>query len=302
MLITEGTVCTDKTRYDALIGRYPLASRAFDVSLEHPPKGNRITNGLLSLSRLDSMGTGTAAEAQEQIVLYEDEIFGLSPIFRAALSNNAIRQELEMFSGYDVYVDPGYETLREPARNAKIPFTPEDIKRLNEEEKEKQKGKVRKNKFVPGFNADARDLRIKSAVTRFQELTGNLYGSAIPTFRFVDPRFAFLVLTSEGFGTNSTHNEERIGALNIIARLLIDTHEQIQNSVSFDDTFKGYFKVINQIRQVLKPIINDRNERLKRNATILDSAASRIIDEGIKVFERLNELTKPKKEENTGKI
>ena len=298
MLITDvATVCTDKTRYDALIKRYPLASRAFDISLEHPPKGNRIANGLLSLSGLGEMGTGTATEAQGQVILYEGEVFGLSPIFHAALSNNDIRQELEMFSGYDVYVDPGYETLREPERNAKKSFTPEDIQRLNEEERQKAKTRKQKHKFIPGFNADARDLRIKSAVARFQELTGNQYGSAIPTFRFVDPRFAFLILTSEGFGMNSTHNEERIGALNIIARLLVDTHEEIQRSVNFDDTFKGYFKVIGQIRQVLKPVKSDPNSRLKRNAEILDKAASRIIDEGLIVFERLNELTKPKQGE-----
>ncbi len=294
MLITStGAVCTDKTRYDALIDRYPLASKAFDVSLKQPPRGNRIANGLLSLSRLGNLGTTTATEAQGQVILYENEVFGLSPIFCAALLSNQIRQELEMFSGYDVYVDPNYETFREPERNAKKSFTPEEIQRLNDEEREKAKSRKHRHKFIPGFNADARDSRIKSAVVRFQELTGSPYGSAIPTFRFVDPRFAFLLLTSEGFGINSTINEERIGALNIVARLLLDTHGEIQRSVDFNDRFKEHFKVVEQIRQILKPVKSDSNPRLKRNAEILDRAARDIIDEGIKVFERLNELTKP---------
>lgn len=297
MLITDtGKVCTDKTRYAALIERYPLASKAFDVSLERPPRGNRISNALLSLSRLDRLGIEIATEAQGQVIRYENEVFGLSPVFYLALLNNQIRQELEIFSGYDVYVDPSYETFREPERNAKKSFTSEDIQKLNEEEKQKVKERKQRHKFIPGipgFNADARDLRIKSAVVRFQELTNNPNGSAIPTLRFVDPRFAFLILTSEEFGINSTLNEERIGALNIIARLLMDTHEEIQRSITLDDKFKGYFKVVGQIRQILKPIKSDPNLRLKRNAEILDNAARDIIDEGIKVFEKLNELTKP---------
>ena len=289
--------CTDKTRYDALIKRYPLASKAFDISLERSPEGNRIANGLLSLSKLSGMGTGIATEAQGQVIRYENEIFGLSPIFYLALLNNRIKEELEMFSGYDVYVDPNYETFKEPARNAKKLFTTEEIQRLNEEASGKAKENKQRHKFISGFHADSRDDRIKSAVVRFQELVSNPYGSAIPTFRFVDPRFAFLILTSEGFGINSTINEERIGALNIIARLLVDTHQQIQQSINLDDQFKEYFKVIGQIKQILQPIKSDSNPRLKRNAKILDNAASNIIDEGIKVFEKLNELTKPKQAE-----
>ena len=291
MLITDiQTVCTNKARYDALIERYPLASKAFDISLEHPPRGNRITNGLLSLSELDGMGTGAATEAQGQIILYENEVFALSPIFCAALLSNQIKRELEIFSGYDVYVDPNYETFKEPKRNATKSFTPEDIQRLNEEEKQKAKERKQKHKFIPGFNADARELRIKSAVSRFQELTNNPNGSAIPTFRFVDPRFSLLVLTSEGFDTN----EERIGALNVVARLLMDTHKEIQSSINFDDKFRGHFKVVGQIRQILEPIKSNSNPRLKRNAQILDNEARRIIDEGVKVFQKLNELIRSK--------
>lgn len=293
-IIDVRRVCTDKTQYDSLIKRFPLASRAFDVSLEGPPKGNIIFKGLLSLSSLDTLGMRTGPEAQAQVIQYENEIFGLSPVFHEALSSKKIKQELEMFSGYDLYVDPNYETFREPPRNATKSFTPEEIQKLNEEEKQKAKTRKQRHKFIPGFNTDARDYKIKSAVARFQELTDNPQGSAIPTLRLVDPRFAFLVLTSEGFGINSGLDEERIGALNLIARLLVDTHKEIQRSINLDNQFKDYFKVVGQVRQVLKPIKNDSNPRLRKNAEILDNAARQIIDEGIKVFEKLNELTKPK--------
>lgn len=301
MLITGiPNLCIDKRKYDALIGRFPLASQAFDASLSTPSHRIRLHDGLLSLSDFGNMDRETAMAAQGEVIQYSSNVFDLSPIFHAAIRHKGnLATELEMLSSYDVLVSDYHESARTPYKDATKSFTRDELDRLNEEKRTKQKElpRNRRKNQPTGYNHDARYLRELASTITSKELTSNPYGSAVPTLRLVDPRYALLLLTSDDYALNSTFDKHKLGALNIVAQLLIDLYKDIQQSLQFDDSFKNKLKVINQIRGVVKPFIDDPNERLSTNANAVYTLASSISDEGLKLITQFSELTKSKEDE-----
>lgn len=291
MLITSVDVCTNKDRYDAALARHPLAAVTFDELLCKPITPPSISNGVFDIPDT-KYGSQEVLSRKEAVNGYATEVYDLSPVFYYALAaRKQISDEFMLLSGYDLKIDGFYESIREPKRNAKKIFEPGEIERLNEEEKVKAKRRTgRGAKRVQGYNPDTRESRIKSGVATDAELVSNFYGSAIPTIKLLDKRFVLLLLNSVGLGLKSFSDEERIGALNIVAQLLIDTHGEIQRQIAIDDRFKENIKTLRQIRTVLKDLINDPNKRLSRNAKYLDDFADVLTDDCLRNVSRFKEL------------
>ncbi|MBI3590008.1 MAG: hypothetical protein HY094_01355 [Candidatus Melainabacteria bacterium] len=292
MLITSvGSFCTNKDRYDAALARYPLAAVTFDELLCEPITPPSISDGVFDIPGT-KYGSQEVGYRKEAVNGYATEVYDLSPIFHYALAGKEqISKEFILLSGYDLKVDDFYKGIREPKRNAKKIFEPGEIERLNEEEKAKAKRRTgRGAKRIQGYNPDFREFKIKTGVATDAELVSNFYGSAIPTIKLLDKRFVLLLLNSVGLGLNSFSDEERIGALNIVAQLLIDTHGEIQRQIAIDDKFKENIKTLRQVRTVLKDLISDPNKRLSRNARILDDCASALTDDCLRNVTRFKEL------------
>ena len=292
MLITSiGSVCTNKDRYDAALARHPLAAVTFDELLCEPITPPTISHGVFDIPNT-KYSSQEAGYRKEAVNGYATEVYDLSPIFRCALAiKEQISTEFMLLSGYDLKIDGFYESIREPKRNAKKIFEPGEIERLNQEEKAKaQKKTGRGAKKIQGYNLDIREFGRKTSVATDAELVSNFYGSAIPTIKLLDKRFVLLLLDSVGLGLNSFSDEERIGALNIVAQLLIDTHGEIQRQIAIDDKFKENIKTLTQTRTVLKSLIGDPNQRLSRNARILDDFASALTDDCLRNITRFKEL------------
>lgn len=282
MMITANSVCTDKAAYSSLNLRFPLAVRAFDSSLEDPYKKHFVKDGNLHLELTDD------TTMRSEVEMYSRELLNLNPVFFIALEKQRLNSELAVMSGFDVVVDDYYIGLKEQSRNSTKTFTAEEIKMLNEEEK--RNASLRElEKAVAGFNADVRDFRERVSVAAFDELTANPYASAIPAFDFVDPRYSMLVLTSDNIGLKSSEGKDRIGALNVLAKMLISLKNDINNATVIDDRFKSNFKVIQHAQRVIKPLMSDSNKRLSRNAMILDLFAKALVDRALIVFQSLSE-------------
>lgn len=291
MLITSiGSVCTNKDRYDAALARYPLAAKTFDELLLEPITPPFVSDGVFEIPDI-KYGLQETRQRTEAVNGYATEVYDLSPVFYHALAmREQISTEFMLLSEYDLKVDDFYEGIREPKRNAKKVFKPGEIERLNQEEKAKERVARRTKKTVQGHNPDIRALRIQSGVATNAELMRNFNGSAIPTIKLLDKRFVLLLLNSVGLGLSSFSDEERIGALNIVAQLLIDTHGEILRQVAIDDRFRENIKTLTQIRTVLKYLASDPNKRLSKNAQILDNVASDLTDNCLRNITKFNEL------------
>lgn len=291
LVITPLTTCTNKDRYDAALAKYPLAAKTFDDLLAEPVTPPIVSEGTFELpdTKFDSK---EVIPRQEAVNGYASQVYELSPVFYHALAiREQIAYEFMLLSGYDLHVADFYQDIREPERNPKKAFEPGENERLNKEEKAKANMPIR-TKTIHGYNPDARELRLKSSVATDVELVSNFYGSAIPTFKLLDKRFAILLLISTGLGLNSLSDEERIGALNIVAQLLIDTHGEIKREVAIGDKFKEHIKTLSQIRRVLKILKDDPNERVSRNSKILDDFTSDLIDNCLRYLTKYKELQK----------
>lgn len=282
MLIKQITpVCTNKVSYDSLIARLPLASKAFDLSLQTPYSKHSVQDGFLHLESVPEPAMET------EIKQYSEQISNLNPVFFCALQGRALNFEFVNMSGFDVVVEDYYAELREPPRNAVKAFTAEEIEMLNEEEK-KNAPLRKREKTIKGFNADMRDFRERTSVATFDELTSNPSGSAIPAFNFIDPRYSMLVLTADSIGLRASSEKERIGALNVLAQVLNNLQKEIDESVIVDDNFRSKFKVLQQAKKVIQPLMNDSNKRLSINAKILDLFADNLTDRALIAFQRLS--------------
>lgn len=292
LFVAPLTVCTNRDKYNAALARYPLAAKTFDDLLTEPVTPPIVSEGTFEIpdTKFDSK---EVIPRQEAVNAYANEVYELSPIFYHALAiREQIASEFILLSNYDLHVDDFYQSIRTPYRNAKKAFEPGEIERLNQETKEKARSNPpSQSKRILGYNADVRDPRLKSKVTTDRELTSNFYGSAIPTFKLLDKRFSLLLLISTGLGLNSFSDEERIGALNIVAQLLIDTHGEIQRLIAIDD-LKEQMKTLSQIRRVLKILKDDPNERVSRNSKILDDFTSDLIDNCLRYLTKYKELQK----------
>lgn len=291
LVIPPSTICTNKDRYDAALARYPLAAKTFDDLLTEPVTPPIVSKGTFELPS-SKFPSCEVTSRQDAVNGYASQVYELSPLFYHALAaREQISYEFMLLSGYDLIVADFYESIREPRRNAKKAFEPGEIERLNQEEKAKAKANPPiRPKTIHGYNADARELRLKSTVATDIELMNNPYGSAIPTFKLLDQRFALLLLISTGLGLNSFSDEERIGALNVLSQILIDTHGEIQRQIAIDNVYKEHMKTLTQIRRVLKILKDDTNERVSRNSKILNDFATNLIDDCLRNLTKYKEL------------
>ena len=291
MLITPA-VCTNKDRYDAALAKHPLAALTFDDLLREPITPSSISGGVFDIPNTKYVSQETR-KRKDAVNGYVTEVYNLSPVFHYALTEREqISYEFMLLSGHDLKIHDFYESIRNLKIKAKKIFEPGEIERLNQEQRVKEQArKGRRTKTIHGYNLDIREFQRKAQVATDMELVGNFYGSAIPTMKLLDKRFVLLLLNSVEFGLNSFSDEERIGALNIVAQLLIDTHGEIQKQIAIDDKFKENIKTLTQIRGVLKHLISDLNKRLSRNAKILDECAIALTDDCLKNVTRLKQLS-----------
>ncbi|GEM_PF-4346104 len=290
MTITTSTICTDPSKFASLANNHRGAITAFNRILL-PLVNHSASNGIISIPQKLSI---SKEDDQDDVIAFTYELFRLSPILEFALEGQIgpFAYELQDLSSYDLIVTPALAEIRDKPRIGRA-FASGEIEALNKKERAKQptnpkpKREAEKRSYDLA-TADIRAFRKAKGTVTLTELIERPEASAIPALLMTDPSYTLSLLTADGVGLKSDNLDERIGALNLIAKIVETYFTHIKSATEIDEKFKRGLLTFKAVREALKEVKNDSHMRLKLDATLLDSITEKVLDESLGIFLQLN--------------